>query len=359
MCGIMGFVGRPLNAKAADLSYQLATKLLAETVVRGSHATGIYGLLPPKEGSDRNRMYLYKLDAPSPQFVKTEHWKGIRADGEPYLLLGHCRYFTHGSPQDHINNHPHVSDDKKLSLIHNGVISGYEGLKKTYDVQGECDSEILLRIIETEDDVIEGIRKIFRVVTSGTMACMVSKYDQETKKTRFYAFRNDGNPLHFVDLRPQLGQMFLSSTEKIMEDSIKNSGMPKAIQEADILEIPSYEIWSCDSEELEWETEKVTKVVGGYSGYGCGHRNYNNTSTTTSTSTTSKENEKIKGVRSLIDVCMESLTEIDEGITTSTKDDELKDLEEKLKYVAWGLEKIINPSLDEGDSDQLDTEYFD
>lgn len=369
MCGIMGFIGHPRSAKASKLSYQLASKLLSETVVRGSHATGAYALLPPKEGEDKNRCFIFKLDAASPQYVKTKPWKGIQGSN-PFLLLGHCRFYTHGSPQDHTNNHPHVSDDHRLALIHNGVITGYEGLKKTFPCKGECDSEVILRIIESEDDVISGIKRVFNVVTTGTMSCMVCQYNQDGKVADFYAFRNDGNPLVWVDLRKQLGQIFMASTEDIAEKAMKSSGMPKSVRDQSVIEIPSHEIWHCSPEKLEWDVTKLSKpvpVITDPAGY-YGRRQWNGdtrfsgvqtTSTTTDIETESCKNDR-KKLRALIDTIVENLTEIDEEIALNNSFGlDQEEMEKALETVAWELEQVVNPAFNGRDDQVVDSEFFD
>ena len=40
---------------------------------------------------------------------------------EATLGIGHTRWATHGVPSD-VNSHPHVSQDGKISLVHNGII---------------------------------------------------------------------------------------------------------------------------------------------------------------------------------------------------------------------------------------------
>ncbi len=374
MCGIMGFVGKPKDARAADWSYQLASKLLAETVVRGSHATGVYVLLPPKESGKKDNVFIYKLDAPSTQFVRTAHWKQEMKKGlPPFLLLGHCRFYTHGSPQDHINNHPHFSDDKKLALVHNGVISGYAGLKDTYHVKGECDSEVLLRIIETEADVMEGIKKVFRVVSTGSMACMVSKYDSETKKAWLYLFRNDMNPIVMIDLREELGQIFFASTKDIAEKAMKNAGMPKPIQKAKITEIPAYSIWKIPADTLQIEMTEVKKpdfhypttVV--YGGRGIQTFPPVATGTVVGNATTGDitQSTPTTRVRALIDTIVEGLTEIDEKAHQPDKLGLPEDkLEGMLKEIAWEIEQVVNPAINsqaqtEGGADANPTQEWD
>jgi len=383
MCGVTGMIGVPLHEQAAKLSYQLNTELLKLTVQRGSHATGTYALLPPSEGREKNRVFIYKLDAPSPQFVGTKKWKGMSTES-PFVLLGHCRFATHGDFKEHINNHPHFSEDKKLAIVHNGVISGYETLKRKFPCTGECDSEVILRIIESEDAVIAGIQKTFDEI-SGSMACLLTEYDTENMVVRFHAFRNDGNPLVYIDLREELGQIFFASTEDIAKKGLKNSGMPKKVREKAVVEIPSYEIWTIDQNGMEFDKIEIEKPVSttttytsGRTAYGTGGGTTNRSlasttggsTTTTSqststTTTTTKGNKDIRRrCRALLDTILENMSELDVEFDNSDEPfgSTLENIERELKDIAWDLETIVNPAVstdESGDTTIVDTEYFD
>jgi glucosamine--fructose-6-phosphate aminotransferase (isomerizing) len=112
--------------------------------------------------------------------------------------MGHNRWATHGIKND-INAHPHLSNDKKFAIVHNGIIENYSNLKKHLIQNGftfysQTDTEVIVNLIEFNykitNNTFESIKKTISELR-GTYGLLIqSLYDPNI----LYCVRN-GSPL--------------------------------------------------------------------------------------------------------------------------------------------------------------------
>lgn len=256
MCGLVGFIG---ESKNKENSFFLISSLLRESESRGIDATGYWACEKGKEG----KIFYHKLPYTSSEYILSNHWTKL-TNIDLDLLLGHARGASRGvgEPTDNKNNHPFVSEDKMLALIHNGRItdSEYNFSKPRFKLSSNCDSEIILRTIEDFDDLsnkeiidlndycdlnqkrLIGINQVFDLFPCGHMAVALAERRENEKF--LWLFRNENRPLWIFDATKSLGQIFFASEETIWTKSHEETEKSFNVKiEFQALEVKPYDIW--------------------------------------------------------------------------------------------------------------------
>jgi len=134
MCGIVGYTG-----KASALSPVLEG--LRRLEYRGYDSAGI--ALAVTQGEP---LWIEKRAGKLGNLEST-----LTAVPDAHSGIGHTRWATHGGPTDR-NAHPHLDNDGKLALIHNGIIENYVELREELEKRGhifksETDTESVVHLL--------------------------------------------------------------------------------------------------------------------------------------------------------------------------------------------------------------------
>ena len=239
MCGLLGYIGA---SKDIIKTEKLITCLFEKTQIRGVDASGYYCV----SDFDENKIYYHKQPGPSINLIEEKNYKDLWKN-KTNLGLFHCRAASTGVgiPQLNQNNHPFVSHDFAKAVIHNGLIVKHElaALKKNYEMTSDCDSEIILRVLEQNNNsCIENLSFLLSMIQDSHFSVAYSENNFDER--RLFLFRNKHRPLYFADLIDELGQIIFFSTIEIFLSSIELARLQNIkIQPQRIIEIQPYEIY--------------------------------------------------------------------------------------------------------------------
>ncbi len=89
---------------------------------------------------------------------------------ESHIGLGHTRWATHGGVNEK-NAHPHISNSKKIAVVHNGIIENYITLRemlksKGFTFMSDTDTEVISNLIEYyyKGNLLEATKKAVDMV---------------------------------------------------------------------------------------------------------------------------------------------------------------------------------------------------
>ena len=153
VCGIVGYVGH-------QAAQDVVVEGLRRLEYRGYDSAGIALVADGALATDKRAGKLANLE------------KAIQATPLPSSTtgIGHTRWATHGAPND-VNAHPHTGPERRVGLVHNGIIENFAELRDELEAAGgrllsETDTEVAAYLLEAEvaagADLTEAMQRVVR-----------------------------------------------------------------------------------------------------------------------------------------------------------------------------------------------------
>ena len=168
MCGIVGYVG---EKRATDFLVEGLSKL----EYRGYDSAGV----AVQEGESLSvRKHKGRLTNLEKELEKNSL--------EGCVGIGHTRWATHGAPSD-TNSHPHLSNNGKIAVVHNGIIENYIELRKFLGEKGykflsETDTEVIPNLVDYyyDGNLFDAVVKATERLEGSFAIGVISEEDKDT-----------------------------------------------------------------------------------------------------------------------------------------------------------------------------------
>lgn len=209
MCGIFGFVSNEIYNPGEF--WRFADRLFYHTERRGHQASGFAATADGAFVTDKRALsaeYFTKISKP---------WRNLRYS-KKVALIGHTRAATSGSPDKNENNHPFHGP--RYSVAHNGGVGAHRRVAEAlgYRLRTECDSELLLHLVEDGKTIDDGVIRAYNEVDrlSWMAVCIL-----ERKKGLVHLFRDNQSPCSIISL-PRWNVTIFCSTKYIVADALED-----------------------------------------------------------------------------------------------------------------------------------------
>ena len=183
MCGIAGYIGN-------DDVYKKIVEMLKMLEYRGYDSAGIAVL-------ESSNIYIVKTVG------GVSNLEEMILNTPSLLGVGHTRWATHGAPT--VNNaHPHISNNKKWSLVHNGIIENYIDIKtllndNNLNFTSDTDTEVVVQYLSFLDngDSMQSIIDVCNNLKGSFALAIINSEKNDTlylakRKSPLYVAKNKG-----------------------------------------------------------------------------------------------------------------------------------------------------------------------
>jgi len=169
MCGIVGYTG---NKQAAPLLLQGLEKL----EYRGYDSAGV------AVNTDHGIEVRKAMGRLAALCELTDNGSCLTGTAG----IGHTRWATHGKVTDE-NSHPHLSDNGRVAIVHNGIIENFKPLKEMLINRGrtfvsETDTEVVAQLIDFyyEGDLLQAVSRATRELEGSYALGIICSDDPDT-----------------------------------------------------------------------------------------------------------------------------------------------------------------------------------
>jgi len=228
MCGIFGYIGHR-NASS------LLVKGLLRLEYRGYDSSGVV----VKNGQLQSYKDIGKISEMASSLPKLKGSMGI----------AHTRWATHGGVTKE-NAHPHISNDGKVAIVHNGILQNSDALRKRLERAGvqlnsETDSEVFCHYIamalEEGKNPLEALQSVLSMARGTWGVCVLfQEYD-------YVLCARNGSPLIIGRGK---NEMFISSDPHAIRE---HTDQLVALEDGQIakLDAQDFQVMQTDGQEVE------------------------------------------------------------------------------------------------------------
>ncbi len=173
------------------------------------------------------------------------------------IVFGHTRWATNGEV-NFANTHPHVSFDKKFTLVHNGIITNADNIRKDLEKGGvkfysTTDTEVIANVLSSfKGEIDDRIKKLFSML-EGSFSLIIGYVDGTIYLVKHFS------PLNIVESNDGI---YISS-----DISSLKQGELYSLNDGDIIKIKDNKISSLSNSTLNFSCHENTIKTLNLNGY--------------------------------------------------------------------------------------------